>query len=163
MRLLRTSALLLALLLTAAACARDLLPPFDPDDAADVGGRWVLVYPHPEGARYEKRMSFGTDGVYQSEGLWIGFYGQPADEVTGSLRIRGRYRLDGDVLMLRITRSEMWQKYGIGANPSIVSRSDAPWEERGTMRVEGGKLIHTYVSAPADAPTTYTEVYEREP
>ena len=81
--------------------------------------------------------------------------------MTGYWRTRGRYRMEGDRLMVAITRSEEWQKYAVGPNPS-VSTPRPVWGERGTVDVDGDRLIHTYVSAPADRPETFTEVYQRE-
>jgi hypothetical protein len=160
MRILRILPLLLALVVAATGCSRvgDLLP-----DAGDenVEGEWLITYPANEGAHTETRMKFGGDGSYESEVLWIGFYGLPADEVTGYWRTEGEYRMEGNLLMLRITRSEEWQKYAVGPNPS-VSTPKSVWSDRGTLDVDGDRLIHTYVSAPFDAPQTFTEVYRRE-
>lgn len=128
----------------------------------NVQGDWVFPYPANEGAHTETRLKFGADGSYSSELLWIGFYGLPADDVTGYLRTAGQYRMEGDRLLLRIIRSETWQKYAVGTNPS-VSTSVPTWLRRGTLEVRGDKLVHTYVSAPGDADETFTEIYQREP
>lgn len=162
MRTLRLLALLAAALFAAAGCSAtdDLLTAVRPGDV-DVVGDWLLTYPANDGAHTETRMKFGADGSFRSEVLWIGFYELPADEVTGYWRAQGRYRMEGDRLLLAITRSEMWQKYAVGPNPS-VDTSVPRWSDRGTLAVDGDRLTHTYVSAPADRPETYTEVYHRE-
>lgn len=161
MRITRILPLLLAVLVAATGCSQvnDLLP--DVGGGENVEGQWLLTYPANEGAHTEMRMKFGGDGSYSSELLWIGFYGLPADEVTGYLRTEGEYRMEGDRLMLRITRSEQWQKYAVGPNPSVSTPTPA-WSPWGTLDVDGDRLIHTYVSAPADAEETFTEVYRRE-
>jgi hypothetical protein len=162
MRTIRILPLLAAALFGTAGCSQvdDLLPEVTAP-SVNVVGEWLITYPANEGAHTENRMKFGADGSYSSELLWIGFYGLPADEVTGYLRMQGQYRLEGDRLMLRITRAKQWQKYAAGPNPSVGTPEPA-WWENGTLAVEGDRLIHTYVSAPADAPETFTEVYRRE-
>jgi hypothetical protein len=162
MRTIRILPLLLFALFATAGCSRmdDLLPEVTAP-SVNVVGEWLTTYPSNDGAHTETRMKFGADGSYSSELLWIGFYGLPAGEVTGYVRMQGQYRLEGDRLMLRITRAEQWQKYAVGENPS-VSTPRPVWGENGTLAVEGDQLIHTYVSAPADAPETFTEVYRRE-
>jgi hypothetical protein len=162
MRTLRILSLLAALLFAAAGCAGmdDLLPDvLEPSE--NVVGEWVVTYPANDGAHTEMRMKFGADGSYSSELLWIGFYGLPADEVTGYWRTQGRYRMEGDNLLVATSRSEEWQKYAVGPNPGI-STPNPIWVERGTVDVDGDRLTHTYVSAPADKPETFTEVYRRE-
>jgi hypothetical protein len=161
MRTIRILALLAALVTTAGCSGMDDLLPEIAAPSVDVAGEWVLMYPANDGAHTETRMKFGADGSYRSELLWIGFYGLPAGEVTGYMRTRGQYRLEGDRLMLRIVFAEEWQKYAVGPNPS-VSTPRPVWGERGTLAVDGDRLLHTYVSAPADAPQTFTEVYRRE-
>jgi hypothetical protein len=153
---------LLAVLFATAGCSRmdDLLPEIEAP-SVNVAGEWLLTYPANDGAHTEMRMKFAADGSFGSELLWIGFYGLPADEVTGYMRTSGRYRMEGDRLMLRIVFAEEWQKYAVGPNPS-VSTPRPVWSERGTLAVDGDRLIHTYVSAPADAPQTFAEVYRRE-
>ncbi|HEU4881866.1 MAG TPA: hypothetical protein VFT45_06470 [Longimicrobium sp.] len=162
MRTIRILPLLLATCFATAGCSGsdDLLPEVTAPSVSVVG-EWLTTYPANDGAHTETRMKFGADGSYSSELLWIGFYGRPADEVTGYLRTRGKYRMEGDRLMLAIDFAETWQKYAVGPNPS-VSRPRPVWGERGTLAVAGDQLIHTYVSAPADAPETFTEVYRRE-
>lgn len=162
MRTIQILTLLFAALFATAGCAHvdGLLPEFGPS-TVDVVGEWLVTYPANDGAHTEMRMKFEADGSYSSELLWIGFYGLPANEVTGYMRSRGEYRMDGDRLMLRITRAEEWQKYAAGPNPS-VSTPEPRWNAWGTLAVEGDRLIHTYVSAPADAPQTFTEVYRRQ-
>lgn len=158
MRRIRTAVLLAATLFAAARCSgADLFTA----DSAGVVGRWLVEYPANDGAHTEQRLTFGADGSYASELLWIGFYGRPADEVTGYLRTRGQYRVRDGVLMLRIERQEEWQKYAVGPNPA-VSTPRPVWGDHGTVRVEGDRLIHTFVSAPADAPETFTVTYRRE-
>lgn len=161
MRTVRTLALLAAVLASAVGCAQldNLLP--RTEGSADVVGQWLVTYPASDGAHTEQRLTFGADGSFSTELLWIGFYGLPADEVTGYMRTRGQYRVEGGRLMLRVTRAEEWQKYAVGPNPSVAT-PDPVWGERGTVRVQGDRLIHTYVSAPADAPQTFTEIYRRE-
>lgn len=163
MRTLPILALLGATLFTAAGCSGvdDLLTAVRPGESVDVTGTWLVTHPANDGAHTEMRMKFGADGSFSSELLWIGFYDLPADEVTGYWRTQGRYRMEGDRLLLAITRSEEWQKYAVGPNPS-VSTSAPTWSGRGTLAVDGNRLIHTYVSAPADAPETFTEIYHRE-
>lgn len=163
MRTFRLLALLAATLLASAACSGvdDVLSSVIPEGSVNVEGEWLLAYPGNEGAHTETRLTFGADGSYSMELLWIGFYGLPADEVTGYQRTQGQYRMEGDRLMLRITRSEHWQKYAVGPNPSVATPAPA-WGENGTLRRDGDRLIHTYVSAPADAEQTFTEVYRRE-
>ncbi|HEX6368113.1 MAG TPA: hypothetical protein VF006_04210 [Longimicrobium sp.] len=163
MRIFRLVALLATTLVASAACSGvdDVLSAVIPEGSVNVEGEWLLTYPANEGAHTETRMKFGADGSYSSELLWIGFYDLPADEVTGYLRTQGQYRMEGDRLMLRVTRAEEWQKYAVGPNPSVSTPAPG-WGERGTLRRDGDRLIHTYVSAPADAPQTYTEVYRRE-
>jgi hypothetical protein len=162
MRTIRILPLLAAILFAAPACSHvdNLLPDAD-GPSVNVVGEWVQTYPADEDAHTETRMKFGADGSYRSEILWIGFYGLPADEVTGYVRTRGEYRLEGDRLMLRITRAEHWQKYAAGPNP-VVTTPEPTWWQHGTLDVRGGHLIHTYVSAPTDAEETFTEVYRRE-
>lgn len=154
--------LVAAALFSTAGCSRtdDLLPEVTVP-SVNVEGEWLTTYPANNGAHTETRMKFGADGSYSSELLWIGFYGLPAGEVTGYLRMRGQYRVEGDRLMLRIVRSEIWQKYAVGENPSVATPFPT-WSEHGTLAVDGDQLIHTYVSAPADRPETFTEVYRRE-
>jgi hypothetical protein len=163
MRTFRILALLGVALFASTACSGvdDVLTAVRPGESVDVAGNWLLTYPANDGAHTEMRMKFGADGSYSSELLWIGFYGLPADEVTGYWRTAGRYRMDGNRLLLAITRSEQWQKYAVGPNPS-VSTPLPRWTARGTLAVDGDRLIHTYVSAPADAEETFTEIYHRE-
>lgn len=163
MRITRTLALLGALLFGSAACSAvdNLLPPFLHAPSVEVVGEWLLTSRAGEGAHTESRMKFGEDGSFSTEYLWIGFYGRPADEVTGYMRTQGSYRLNGDKLYVSTTRVEQWQKYAVGENPAITTPTPA-WDERGTLARDGDRLIHTYVSAPADAPQTFTEVYRRE-
>jgi hypothetical protein len=164
MRIDRILPLLAAALLGTAACsgADDLLVPDTWVASVSVVGQWVSSMPANDGAHTEERMTFGDDGSFSSEILWIGFHGRPAAEVTGYYRTRGSYALDGDRLMVRTTRAEQWQKYAVGENPSVVTTSNPIWTERGTLAVAGDRLLHTYVSAPADAPETFTQVYQRE-
>lgn len=154
---------LLSALFAATGCSGvdDVLTAIRPRESVEVTGDWLLTYPANDGAHTETRMKFGADGSFSSELLWIGFYDRPADEVTGYLRTQGRYRMEGDRLLLAVTRSEEWQKYAVGPNPSVNTPLPR-WSERGTLAVDGDRLIHTYVSAPADAPQTFTEVYHRE-
>jgi hypothetical protein len=163
MRTFRLLALLGATLFTGAGCSGvdDVLTAVRPGESVDVAGNWLLTYPANDGAHTEMRMKFGADGSYSSELLWIGFYDLPADEVTGYWRTEGRYRMDGNRLLLALTRSEQWQKYAVGPNPSVNTPLPR-WTERGTLAVDGDRLIHTYVSAPADAEETFTEIYHRE-
>ncbi|WP_420130423.1 hypothetical protein [Longimicrobium sp.] len=162
MRTIRILPLLAAILFAVPGCSEvDNLLPEVTRGAVNVEGEWMLSYPANEGAHTETRLTFGAGGSYSSEILWIGFYGLPADEVTGYLRTKGQYRMDGDRLMLRITRAEGWQKYAVGPNPS-VSTPVPTWWEHGTLEVRGDKLVHTYVSAPADREETFTEVYQRD-
>jgi hypothetical protein len=161
MRAIRILPLLAALCATAGCSGTDDLLPEVTAPSVNVVGEWLTTYPANDGAHTETRMKFGADGSFSSELLWIGFHGLPAGEVTGYLRMRGQYRLDGDRLMLRIVRSEIWQKYAVGENPS-VSTPFPTWNENGTLAVDGDQLIHTYASAPADAPETFIEVYRRE-
>lgn len=160
MRIARILSLLVPALLAAAACARitDVLVP---GGSVNVVGDWVATYPANDGAHTEERMKFGEDGAFRSEVLWIGFYALPADEVTGYMRSEGRYRVEGDRLMVAITRSETWQKYAVGPNPSVATPAPA-WGDHGRVAVDGDRLTRTYVSAPADAPQTFTAVYHRE-
>lgn len=157
------SLLAVVMLASSAACdgGGDLLVPDTMMGSVNVVGEWVAAYPASDGAHTEERMKFGASGSYSSEVLWIGFYGRPADEVTGYLRTQGRYRMEGDRLMLLVTRVEEWQKYAVGPNPSL-STPDPVWAGRGTLEVEGDRLIHTFVAAPLDAPETFTQVYQRE-
>jgi hypothetical protein len=69
--------------------------------------------------------------------------------------------MEGDNLLVATSRSEEWQKYAVDPNPGI-STPNPIWVERGTVDVDGDRLTHTYVSAPADRPETFTEVYRRE-
>lgn len=127
----------------------------------EMRGEWLLVRRVDNGARTEQRMTFAADGSLRSETQWLGFYGLPATEVTGYMRQNGRKRFEGSTLLLRIERSETWQKYAVGPNPSVVTVRKPEWTERGSVRVEGDQLLHTFVSAPADAPETFTAVYQR--
>lgn len=160
MRTIRILPLLAAALLAVTGCSRiDALLPGS--SLENMVGQWLLTYPAEGDAHTEMRMTFAEDGSYSSELLWIGFYGLPADEVTGYWRTWGEYRMEGDRLMVRLTRSEQWQKYAAGPNPSVTT-PEPVWGDRGTVDVDGNRLIHTYVSAPADAEETFVEVYRRE-
>jgi hypothetical protein len=43
-----------------------------------------------------------------------------------------------------------------------VNTSVPGWSERGTLARDGDRLIHTCVSAPADAEETFTGIYHRD-
>lgn len=163
MRITRTLALLSAVLLGSAACSRvgDLVAPIIGSPSVNVVGDWLSTHRANDKERVEERMKFGDDGSFSSETLWIGFYGVPKDEVTGYSRTYGRYRLDGDKLQVSLTRSEHWQKYAVGTNPTTVTLEPV-WGDRGSLDRDGDRLIHTYVSAPVDAPQTFKQVYQRE-
>lgn len=154
MKSLRMSALVILLLL-AAACDRDPLlgPP-------ELHGEWRLVHQAQEG-HTEHRLTFGADGGYRSELRWYGFYGHPATVVTGYATATGAYRLDGDELRLRIARTEEWQMYAVGPNPSVQKVLAPSWERAGTVDLNGDELRYTFVSAPLDVPVVTTAVYQR--
>ncbi|HEX8362726.1 MAG TPA: hypothetical protein VF613_21570 [Longimicrobium sp.] len=126
----------------------------------EMTGEWLAVFPSENGARTEQRMTYGEDGSYTFEIIWYGFYNLPSSEVTGRSRATGQYRLSGGRLELRI-RQEEWQRYAAGPNPSVTVHDDAEWSGHGTVRIEGDRLLHTFVSAPADAPIESTLAYLR--
>ena len=145
----------LILLLVAACESRSLVTP------EAMRGSWRAVYPAGPGERTEQWIHFGSDGSFRSEILWYGFYGHPSSTRTGYMVSEGQHRVDGDRLEARIRRTEQWQMYAAGPNPVIEVRSDPEWAEHGTVRVRGDQLFLTTTSAPADAPITTTEVYQR--
>ena len=155
MRSFRALVLLAATALAAAGCTDD--PPLAPEAAGAVG-QWVFVRPADAGARMEHRISFGDDGTYAFETLYFGFHGRPADEVTSYLRGRGRFRLDDDVLMLQVARTEEWS----WRMDPVVYWGERTWNQQGTVHVEGDRLTHTFVSMALDSPQTVTMVYQRE-
>jgi hypothetical protein len=148
--------LLLALL---AACETATGGPSE--ESVRVQGEWLAIHPGNDGARTEQRMIFGDDGSYQFEILWYGNYGLPSTELTGYSRSGGSYRVAGERLEVRTEHSAHWQKYAVGTNPSIVVVPNPQWGDHGTVRVVGNSLLHTFTSAPADAPITSTETYVR--
>jgi hypothetical protein len=154
MRSLRSSALVVLILLTA-ACDRDpLLGP------SELRGEWRLVHQAQEG-HTEHRLTFGADGKYRSELRWYGFHGHTSTVVTGYATTTGAYRLEGDELLLRIVRSEEWQMYAVGPNPSVQKVLAPRWARAATVELQGDELYYTFVSAPLDVPVVTTAVYQR--
>jgi hypothetical protein len=151
----RTLQLLLLISLVTACDRSTVLEP------SPVRGEWRIVQPAPGNAYTEQSLVFGSDGTFRSELLWYGFHGSPPTTLTGYARTVGEYRLDGERLLLRQRRSEEWQMYAVGPNPSVSVVSRPKWAEHGTVRVSGDRLFHTFTSAPADTPVTATMVYER--
>ncbi len=125
----------------------------------DMSGEWVTVSPPDNGTHIEQRMSYGEDGSYTFDVIWYGYFGHPSDQVTGAARSTGRYRLDGDRLEVRIVSYEEW--YRNATSPSVTLVEDPKWEAHGTVRVEGDRLLHTFVSAPLDVPVESTVTYQR--
>lgn len=155
MKLPRTVPVLALLLLLAACESRSLVAP------EEMRGSWRIVYPAGDGARTEQWIHLGSDGSFRSEMLWYGYHGHPSATRTGQSISEGEHRVDGDRLEVRIRRTEQWQMYAVGPNPAIEVRSDPEWTDHGTVRVRGDQLFHTTTSAPADAPITATETYQR--
>lgn len=156
MRTLRIRGVLLAaaLLVSAAGCTDGLV---DTNPPAMVG-TWLMSHPGLAGGRTETRMTFAQDGAYSSEMRWVTGSG----ETMGHVRVRGHYRMEGDHLLLRITRSEEWQAGAAGPNPAVDRRLLPQWQEHGTVSVDGEFLTHTFVSAPFDAPETHFVIYHRK-
>jgi hypothetical protein len=146
--------LLLIPLLTACDGSRVLEP-------SAIQGEWRIVQPASGNPYTVQSMVFRPDGTFGFELLWYGFHGSPPTTLTGYARTVGEYRLDGERLLWREHRSEHWQMYAAGPNPSVSVVSRPEWTEYGTVRVRGDRLFHTFTSAPADAPITTTMVYER--
>ena len=155
MRLAKILSALSLLLLVAACESRSLVAP------EGMRGSWRIVYPADDGARTEQWIHLGADGSFRGEILWYGYYGHPPATRTGYSTSEGEHRLDGDRLEVRVRRTEQWQMYAVGPNPAIEVRKDPEWTDYGTVRVRGDQLFHTTTSAPADAPITATETYQR--
>lgn len=127
----------------------------------ELRGEWLATHRLSDGARTEDRFYFGADGTFRHEYLWYGFHGLPATELTGYSRTAGRYRVEGDSLHVLVGGRESWQKLAVGPNPTVTRVRRPRWAEHGTVRVEGDRLFHTTVSAPADAPQVFTQEYRR--
>lgn len=147
---------LLALALLAPAC--DRAP--SSTAAPEVRGEWLSVLTRPD-VRVEDRLSLGQRGTYLLKQVTYGGNGFPLSVITQTKRFEGHYRVSDGRLELRIQRWEEHQPFSPQPNTWEYTYPLAKWTDAGTLRVESGQLVHTYVAAPTDAPQTYVVTYQR--
>jgi hypothetical protein len=151
----RTAVALAVALASASGCERS---PLLPDE---LRGTWVLEERASDGSRTEHTLVLDRRGRIGYDARSYGWYDLPDGVLTGYHRYSGTYRIDGERLMTRITRTETWALYAVGANPYVEHHRDARVHDAARVRLEEGRLVFTFVHAPLHVPEEVTIVFER--
>lgn len=162
MRSIRRPLLLVLLLsIAAAACNRLVAPTSDALTGEWVGPRETWsdgVSPD----HMDRLVTFGADGSYRFEVRIYGAYGQPAAQLSSWSKTEGRYRLEGDRLLVKLEATTSWDSfYGADSQERVERLDSSGYADSGQLRLRGDELVHTYLSYPADAPVETVMVYRR--
>jgi len=141
---------LLVLPLALAACDDSTAPAPPPE----IVGSWTRAS-EPATANVADHLGFGADGRYVHDVMIYQDAGHGT--LSSSYREEGSYRLNGERLELRVTRTTEWDAL-IGGVP-VVTNGPGTWADAGIVRISGNTLDHTYVTYPAEAPVETTARY----
>ncbi|HEX8904714.1 MAG TPA: hypothetical protein VF771_07735 [Longimicrobiaceae bacterium] len=105
------------------------------------------------------QLTFGRGGEYVAEYFSYGGYGRPANVLTSYNRQQGEYRLQGNVLQVRILLER--SQDAVYSEANYIREGDGKWLDAGTVEISGDRLVHHYLTAPLDVPEPTTTTYTR--
>jgi hypothetical protein len=127
-------------------------------------GQWVSAPAdlRPQGW-HQYHLTFHPTGSYASEVRTYGLNaGQPATQLSAFSREEGRFRTEGDRLVMEAHRLVVWDRFYGSDSPEQVHEpypyGTAPLHGA-RFEVLGDRLILHYTTYPADAPVATTKEY----
>ena len=152
----------LATALAGLACSSPLEMP------TGVVGHWVTA-PEDLSPRgwHQYHLTFASTGSYRSEVRSYGLYPeQAAADLSAFSREEGRFRVEGDRLVMEADRLVVWDRFDGADSPERVHEpypyGRAPFDGA-RFEIGDDRLILVYITYPADGPVPAMKQYVFDP